>query len=281
MPFDIEKYLDTLPLDTNIINLSDKNLAYIPSLLKFKCLVTFICSNNYLIKLPEIGDKLVYLDCSNNLLTELPFFKNIQQLVCSNNKVKYLPNYEIIEYLDISFNFLTNIDINNLLVFLNCSHNLLSDLPNLSCNLTHLYCNNNLLSCLPLLNDKLKYLRCDHNQITRLPRLNDNLLNLICSNNKLTWFPNLNNKLKQFVCFNNIAYEIITTYHVGNKKNNIRKINNFRYTYYALKFKNQFKKWLWEKVREPKIMKQFHPDHLNTLEETDDLEVFLENWIKN
>jgi uracil-DNA glycosylase len=37
--------------------------------------------------------------------------------------------------------------------------------------------------------------------------------------------------------------------------------------------------WLWEKVREPKIMAMYHPSHLNKLEVTDDLEVFLDNWI--
>jgi hypothetical protein len=47
-----------------------------------------------------------------------------------------------------------------------------------------------------------------------------------------------------------------------------------------LKYKKHFKRWLWEKVREPKIMAKFHPSHLEALEDTDDLEVFLEDWIK-
>ena len=60
----------------------------------------------------------------------------------------------------------------------------------------------------------------------------------------------------------------------------IKTLRNFRYTYYLLKYKKHFKRWLWEKVREPKIMAKFHPSHLDALEETDDLEVFLEDWIK-
>jgi hypothetical protein len=59
----------------------------------------------------------------------------------------------------------------------------------------------------------------------------------------------------------------------------INKLYNFRYTYYCLKFKKHFKRWLWERVREPKIMKQFHPDNLNALNESDDLEEFIEDWI--
>jgi hypothetical protein len=38
---------------------------------------------------------------------------------------------------------------------------------------------------------------------------------------------------------------------------------------------------LWEKVREPKIMKKYHPDHLNSLQENEDLETFIEKWIEN
>jgi hypothetical protein len=48
-----------------------------------------------------------------------------------------------------------------------------------------------------------------------------------------------------------------------------------------LKFKKHFKRWLWERIREPKIIAKFHPSHLTNLEETDDLEVFLEDWIDN
>jgi hypothetical protein len=42
----------------------------------------------------------------------------------------------------------------------------------------------------------------------------------------------------------------------------IQKVNKFRFLYYSLKFKNKFHDWLWKKVREPKIQKQFHPSRL-------------------
>jgi hypothetical protein len=100
------------------------------------------------------------------------------------------------------------------------------------------------------------YIRCYHNQLTELPPLNNNLQILACFNN------NIYNK-KYNNCFNIIKI-----------------IRNFRYTYYLLKFKKHFKRWLWEKVREPKIMAKFHPSHLTHLLDSDDLEVFLDNWIK-
>jgi phosphoenolpyruvate synthase/pyruvate phosphate dikinase len=74
-----------------------------------------------------------------------------------------------------------------------------------------------------------------------------------------------------------ITTEACALYYTDGKKINI--LRNFRYTYYALKFKKHFKRWLWEKVREPKIMAKFHPSHLNHLLDTDDLEVFLDDWI--
>ena len=36
-------------------------------------------------------------------------------------------------------------------------------------------------------------------------------------------------------------------------KKNIKTLNNFRNTYYYLKFKQRFRDLLWIKVREPKI----------------------------
>ena len=111
--------------------------------------------------------------------------------------------------------------------------------------------------------------------LTYLPDLSrfKQLTQLDCSHNKLTWLPPLNNKLQILDCFKNNIY----LNDLYNKKISI--LRNFRNTYYLLKFKKHFKRWLWEKVREPKIMAKFHPSHLTILEETDDLEVFLDDWI--
>ena len=156
-----------------------------------------------------------------------------------------------------------------------CNYNQLTELLHLNNNLTLLDCRNNQLTELPPLNNNLTQLYCHHNQITELPPLNNNLTHLDCSSNQITELPPLNNNLKiLYCCYNNIYNENIT------KKNIIKILRNFRYTYYLLKFKKHFKRWIWEKVREPKIMAKFHPSHLNHLLDTDDLEVFLEDWIK-
>ena len=63
---------------------------------------------------------------------------------------------------------------------------------------------------------------------------------------------------------------------IGVYKKQIQILNNFVYLYWCLRFKTQFKKWLWEKIREPKIMKQYHPSNLfEDLQEDTDLDKFV------
>ena len=216
MEFNIETYLNSLPLYTTCIVLSNKNLKILPDLTRFTELTHLFCCHNQLTELPPLNDNLIYLDCSENQLTELPPLNN---------------------------------------------------------NLTQLFCHRNQLTWLPHLNNNLTQIFCYFNQLTELPPLNNNLTHLHCSENQLTWLPPLNNKLQILNCSNNNIY-FNDLY-----DNKIKILRNFRYTYYALKYKNHFKRWLWEKVREPKIMAKFHPSHLTNLEDSDDLEVFLDDWI--
>ena len=124
---------------------------------------------------------------------------------------------------------------------------------------------------------QLEILVCSKNELTSLPPLNNNLKGLHCYRNEITELPPLNNKLEVLHCYGNKIFHKKQKYN----KNIIKTLLNFRFTFYCLKLKNKFKRWLWEKVREPKIIKKFHPDHLNDLKDTDDLEVFLDNWIKH
>jgi hypothetical protein len=139
---------------------------------------------------------------------------------------------------------------------------------------------NNQLTYLPKLNENLQHLYCFNNQLTYLPELNKNLQHLnCCGNNKLTYLPELNERLKSINIMN------IEIYDIPNEKydilQKIKIINKFRKLYYSLKFKKQFRKWLWELVREPKIMQKYHPSYLSeNLNEETNLEHFLENWTK-
>ena len=258
MPFDIEDYLNSLPLDTNCIDVSYKGLTYLPDLSRFKKLKRLYCNDNLITVLPKLNDTIEVIDCKNNQLTELPELNNkLIILICRNNKLTWLP------------------PLNNNLHHLDCSINRLTELPTLNNKLTQLLCSNNKLKFLPPLTNDLVLIDCSNNKLTELPQLNHNLSQLDCYQNKLTYLPPLNNNLKVLSCYNNKFYNNTKYFNI------IQTLRKFRNTYYLLKFKKHFKRWLWEKVREPKIMAKFHPSHLTNLEETDDLEVFLDNWIKN
>jgi Leucine-rich repeat (LRR) protein len=193
--------------------------------------------------------------------------------------------FDIVKYIDSLLLDTTEINISGLgltvlpdlsrfkqLTRLYCSRNKLTLLPHLNSSLEYLDCSYNKLTKLPQFNSKLKRLDCEHNLLTELPYLN-NITVLNCSDNPMPHLPALNTKLKYINC------DLLCSSSIFSDK--IAILINFRFTFYCLKLKNKFKKWLWEKVREPKIMKKFHPDHLNELKDTDDLEVFLDNWIKH
>jgi hypothetical protein len=61
------------------------------------------------------------------------------------------------------------------------------------------------------------------------------------------------------------------------KKINI--VTKFIYLYYCLKFKTQFRNWLWEHVRKHKIEEKFNPSELLLLlEKGGDLEEIIDKW---
>ena len=58
MAFNIETYLNSLPLDTRCIDLSNKGLTYIPDLSRFKQLTHLFCNDNKLTWLPPLNNTL-------------------------------------------------------------------------------------------------------------------------------------------------------------------------------------------------------------------------------
>ena len=171
--------------------------------------------------------------------------------------------------------------LNKNLQVLYCHNNNLTSLLCLNENLRELNCSDNDLTSLPYLNENLEELYCNNNQLTSLPSLNKNLQILYCWDNQLTSLPYLNKNLHEIHFNNNPICEIIDIEiekDICNKQ--IQTLNNFRHLYWCLKFKKQLNKWLWEKIREPKIMKQYHPNYLfKNLQEDTDLNKFLNNLV--
>lgn len=154
-------------------------------------------------------------------------------------------------------------------------------------NLIQLKCDNNQLTQLPELNDSLEYLSCQHNKLTKLPELNSSLQILNCSYNYLTQLPELNSSLEELSCQNNqLPFKLNHYGPLTNEKRNelnqyIKCLERFKELYHSLKFKRQFRDWLWIKVRLPRVQKQFHPDNLEEMLyniNEEDLDETLNKW---
>ena len=203
----------------------------------------------YLNSLSE--DKLTLSIDSRDItvVPDLTRFKKLKELYCGFNKLTSLPT-TLPESLEILF----------------CSYNQLTSLPDLK-NLKN-----------------LKELNCSDNQLNSLPNtLPESLETLYCFDNKLTYLPNLPEKTIYIYYPNNPIYNILNVDIKNNSlfkvKKNIKIVNNFRHLYYSLKLKKQLRKWLWENIREKKIMNKYHPNYLlENLEDNTDLDEFLNNW---
>jgi hypothetical protein len=126
-----------------------------------------------------------------------------------------------------------------------------------------LKCNNNLLTELPKLSNSLEYLKCYDNHIRSIPKLPFSIITLYCTNNNLILLPTLPSTITELYSENNsLIYKEITLKCI-NETNN--KIEKFKYLFYCLKYKKMFRKWLWENVREKKIINNMHPNIIANL----------------
>lgn len=234
--FNIEEYLNSLPSNIEGLDVSNRNLTYLPSLKRFDNLKFLHCQNNMLTVLPELNDSLRSLECDHNLLTELPALNDgLEALYCENNKLTQLPS------------------LNDSLQIVSCSFNRLTELPKLNDSIEVLFCYNNNLTKLPEITVKLKIVHCQHNQITQLPYLNSTVA-LMCKHNPLP-FHLLNGK-------------VYTEDHVYKFNRKIHCLERFKELFWAFKWRKQFRDWLWLKVRLPRIKIEYHPDQfLNSISE--------------
>ena len=67
--FNIEEYINSLPDDIEIIDVSNKSLTYLPSLKRFYKLKELYCYYNQLTSLPALNQSLQKISCYNNQLT--------------------------------------------------------------------------------------------------------------------------------------------------------------------------------------------------------------------
>ena len=259
--FNIETYLDSLPENTEEIDVSHRSINHLPDLTVFTKLNTLHCDYNNLTSLPPLPVGLKILYCGNNKLTYLPNLpENLELLYCDSNRLFSLP------------------PLPKKLEKINCYCNKLSSLPPLNEQLKTFVCTWNNLSYLPNLPKNLEVLYCDFNKLTSLPNLPENFKILRCSDNELSCLQ-LNEKLEKLDYRCNPIYEIINTKDINVIKEKLKILNRFRYLYYCLKFKKRFRDLLWVKIREPTIRKKYSHEYLvEHLHEETDLDELLNNW---
>lgn len=253
MPFNIDYYLSEFEDNITFLDLSNKHLKILPDLSRFTNLRRLDCQFNRLIHLQHLPISLIVLNCSHNRLIQLPELPpKLRKLYCSNNQLIDLPNIYHKPLRD-----------------LNCSFNDLTQLPQL--------------------NLQLKKLDCSFNNITSIPNLPQSLQGLSCDNNELYALPLLPESLKDIVMYENPVSDIFYENMLYN--DNIESVRpiakilyNFKHMYYSLKFKNKFRKILWEQIREPHIKNHYSPENLqdilNRVGECDDVQLYqtINNW---
>ena len=175
---------------------------------------------------------------------------------------------EDIEEICVPNKYLTSLDVRRFknLKRLICNNNLLTALY-LPETLQTLHCHNNQLTSLHL-PKTLQRLYCYNNQLTSL-HLPETLQRLYCHSNQLTSL-HLNEKLQKIYCSHNPVFEILNTDDEDELIKKLQVLNQFRYLYYCLKYKKQFRDWLWIRIREPKIRENYlvanlHEDVLRML----------------
>jgi len=90
-----QPYLDSLPDNTNCINLRHRNLSELPDLSRFHSLKTLYCDHNSLTSLPPLSPTLEDLYCNNNRLTSLPPLPGLKRLYCERNELIRLPSIDL------------------------------------------------------------------------------------------------------------------------------------------------------------------------------------------
>ena len=124
--------LNDLPEDLYQLICVNLNLQKLPNLkLKTPNLIELFCYGNQLKELPELPEKLVYLNCNDNQIKKLPELpETLKYLNCNNNQLKSLP------------------DLKNL-IGCSANNNKISKMPKLTRNIIRLYLKNNNIKIIP------------------------------------------------------------------------------------------------------------------------------------
>lgn len=283
----------SFPLDLIRITAKNNRIYILPEKINGR-LVTLSLSDNLLTELPELPSTLMYLHVSNNHLKRLPEIKHTQlvQLNCSNNHIEEIP------------------ELNSALMELDFANNRVKRCPRLHANIIMLVCSNNTLETPPILVDGIQILQMDQNlKLDRLPVLVNTLRAVSFTHcPMIQHIPDIHNiehitKLNGYMSGVRTCNYITPVYLTMNFNINhtpladivvntnasvdhsMQSLYRFRLAFYSAKYRATFRRWLWERVRMPKIAEQYSPRNLllrlNTIQDEEDAAEFdavLNTW---
>jgi len=255
------EYLNTLPdsiTEISIHHYLDKN-AQFPDLSRFYNLRVLQFQYNNFTTLPSLPATLRRIEILYNpglvSIPELP--PNIQTLsILCNKKLTHIGAFP------------------PTLTELYCSENdALAQLPALPQTLTHMFCSRNCLTDIPALPTCLTVLHCNENRLRVLPKLPSTLRELCCALNLIEMLPLLPDSLTELYCSNNpligLGYypfeEFIDDGFCSAYRKWQTRMERFRFQWYCMRFKRQFRDWLFVRVREKRALEQYHPDRIRAL----------------
>ncbi len=279
-------HLPPLPPKLHTLQLSgNKAFIGLPDIILPLSLEHLDVSDCGLSVLPKLPSNLLHLNCTKNQITHIDVPSNLETLLCkfnnittlilahnhslteicaTDNKIRYIDTLpETLTLLDISRNEMSSIPyIPNSIINLFISNNRITHLPPLPTSLENLHCDHNPLLKINAFPCKLATLFASHTNIMNIPPLTPKLVLVDVSYSKL-YIPPINtaNKFTMFMYANTPLYDM-----VGNlPMNTLTKLNKFRELYFTLKFKAQFRKLLWEHIREKVAMERYAPSKLNEI----------------
>ncbi len=298
----LQYMLQRLSPCTSALYLTGIVLPKIPSLKHLTNLTHLDLSWNELRELPEMPEGLDWLMCSRNRLSSLQGIPStVRTVIADQNEIRLVSGLPAglikmcladnrIEHIDslpptlqlcyVSYNQLKSLPaLPETVEVVSCMSNHLQQLPvHLPASLQTLLCDNNpRLSVLPDLPGNLIRLSVSGCQISRIPRLPDSLTVLDIRDTPVLHMENIpeylfdpyhmmdNTPIGEWIVPRLSAEALgnLSSFDVlGLYRDNLQKMHRFRELYFALRFKRQFWRWMWNKHRIARIEQAHHPDRL-------------------
>lgn len=293
----IQAYLDTLNINVTEISLIGHGLTKIPSLVRFVKLNKFVCKDNLLTELPEFGAEIKQIYCMSNKLKELNILKyaNLGIVDCSCNNIIRIDGYpDSMHTIIASNNALTSVPEHNNLYYAKYCNNNLTTLPRFTSKLWKLKCNNNKISQLPRFHDDTYLeLSCSNNPLTKLPAIRnqntiiravDTLLMTVPIPKDIYALPIAetqrsygygqpdyfidirNTPISEILGMCSVYIDDIEDRRdrrvVKRVVNECNILERFQFVYYVQKCRKKLMRFLWKKIRLPKIQYKYRPERL-------------------